>query len=345
MKKLKKIPSKLWYVIIAFASFAIISSCEKPSQLESEIFESDGTSVFTSGSFSQVKNFNDQDICGEVQVIDFLAGQHFLAGSILISNSEEKLYVTFTTTNGWVIGQTHLYVGDLSGVPVNKKGNPQIGHFPYADSFSPFVTSFTYEFDLVEFDECFIVAAHAEVYLLDENGNVIQAETAWSKGTPFNSSGSWAMYSDYCKQACNECEYEIISTELFGGQTILVGSLEVTNDEEFLYVTYITTNDWYLNETHLYVGPFDELPTNNSNTPVPGHFPYSEDHVGLVNTYTYTIPLEGLPDCYIIAAHASVYKIVNGEVVQSETAWGFGTPFPNTNRWGWYMDYCTQVCL
>jgi hypothetical protein len=209
---------------------------------------------------------------------------------------------------------------------------------------SPYTTSNTYEFNLSDFEDCFIVAAHAEVHKLDGNGNVIQSETAWSDGTEFNGQGSWASYADYCKQECPACEYTTAVTALYGGQTIDVGQMLITNDAANLYVPYTTSGGWFLDETHLYAGPLSGMPKNKSNVPIPGQFPYSQDHGKGVTSFTYTIPLSGLQSCYVIASHAVVYKPVGGQTLQTETAWGFGTKFPNTNRWGWYYEYCTQVC-
>lgn len=135
---------------------------------------------------------------------------------------------------------------------------------------------------------------------------------------------------------CVECEIEPVYYDLFAGQTILVGQLMVTNDEEYLYVTYQASEGQLFTETHLYVGTLEGLPVNKKGTPVPGHFPYkSTDEFG-VSEVTFTIPLADLEDCYIIAAHAAMES--------EETAWSFGTEFASS-RWGWYSEYCTQYCI
>ena len=137
---------------------------------------------------------------------------------------------------------------------------------------------------------------------------------------------------------------EAVSYDIYGGQSILAGNITVSNDGVNLYITYNTSGCWTLAETHLYVGSLADLPTNRANVPIPGQFPYSGTHSN-INTYTYTIPLAGLPECYIIAAHSALACVgEGGEVIQEETGWSFGTPFPNTKRWGWYSEYCTQFC-
>lgn len=267
------------------------------------------------------------------------AGQHIEAGSITVSNDNSTIYVTYQTTGGWVLDDLHLYVGDLSGLPTNGGGNPQIGQFPYAVS-DLNGTSYTFEIPVDPNFECYVIAAHAAVYL-EQNGQIVQSETAWGDGNP-SAGNSWATYGDYCLLDC--CEYEVETYEYFAGQNISIGNLEVTNDDVNLYVTYSFTGDWYMGQTHLYVGDAAGLPTNPNNIPVPGQFPYSTAHDPAVQSYTYTIPLAGLSDCYVIAAHAEAMQIENGVITQTETGWSFGTEFPNSPRWGWYSEYCTQVC-
>jgi hypothetical protein len=41
---------------------------------------------------------------------------------------------------------------------------------------------------------------------------------------------------------------------LYAGQDIPVGTVEVENDEEFLYVTYLLDEPWCMTESHLHVG-------------------------------------------------------------------------------------------
>lgn len=126
--------------------------------------------------------------------------------------------------------------------------------------------------------------------------------------------------------------------EFYAGQHIDIGTITVQNDEDNLYVTYSLTGDWTLDETHLYVGPCDEIPLNGGGNPIIGHFPYSASHNG-IQEYTYTIPLSTFDEnCFCVVAHAAVS---NG--TQTETAFGYGTEFPG-NRWGWYFEYCIEPC-
>lgn len=277
--------------------------------------------------------------CSETYTL--YAGQTIASGTLEVSNDADSIYVTYTTTNGWELTETQLYVGDLAGLPATKNGNPKVGNFPYKTNHTTGTTSMSYAVAIDDNIDCYVVAAHASVQLV-QGGVVVQTETAWSEGTNLTTRGSWATYSTYCLMDC--CEIATVSYDLYGGQTILVGSIDVTNDDNNVYITYNTTGGWTLAETHLYVGDLAGLPTNGANTPIPGQFPNAGTHSG-ATSYTYTIPLANLNDCFIIAAHASVeFGNSTSGTTQQETAWSIGTPFPNTNRWGWYSDYCVQTC-
>jgi len=276
------------------------------------------------------------------QEFELMAGQHINAGNITVTNDDDFIYVTYNTENGWVLNETHLYVGDPSGIPTNGAGNPTIGLFPYNDAHNG-ATSYTLTIPIDPNLECYAVAAHASVSLIDGNGNVVQSETAWSNGDQINNGGSWAMYSEYCLTDC--CVYEVVDYDYFAGQNINVGNLSVTNDDQNLYVTFNFTGNWYTQQTHLYVGPASGMPINNANIPIPGQFPYATTHNPMTQSYTYTIPLANLDPCYVIAAHSEMVETDgNGNVISTETGWSYGTEFPNSPRWGWYSEYCTQIC-
>lgn len=336
-----------------FVLSIVLTSCNKTADdfLGTNTLNTELTSM--SAQLLAVSNLNvvmtqaesDAAYCGEKTEVKFLAGQNIEVGTVSVFNNEDKLYVSVTMTAPWVISQTQVYVGDAALVPVNKKGNPQIGQFPVKNQFPTYTNIVTYEFNLADLNDTFMVAFHADVQKLDSSGYPVQSETAWADGTQFVLSGSWASYFNYTKQVCQSCVYETVNFELLGGQTIPVGNLIVTNDAENLYITYDGDNRWEFATVQLYVGELSGLPVNKQNTPVPGSFPLKDESTSLRETVSFTIPLNTLPDCYIIAAHGEANLTdESGQVIQTETSWSFGTQFPNTNRWGWYSSYCTQIC-
>lgn len=134
------------------------------------------------------------------------------------------------------------------------------------------------------------------------------------------------------------------TVELTAGQTINSGTVSVTNDENFIYVTYTTANGYFLTQTHLYVGDCALIPVNGQGNPLPGHFPYSSTHSN-ITTYTYQVPISSINSCGCIAAHAVVVKLgASGNVIETQTGWGHGTRInPNGGNWGMKFEYCN--CL
>ena len=138
---------------------------------------------------------------------------------------------------------------------------------------------------------------------------------------------------------------EVVHT-LYAGKTIDVGTLTVGIDDnsDYIYVKFETIPGWYIEETHVFVGPEGtSIPVNKPGNPKIGHFPFSTDHQNGdgTNVVTYpTIPYS-LDQAFVVATHASVYND-NG---QQETAWGYNDADPSANtkfsgkRWGWFQSF------
>lgn len=127
---------------------------------------------------------------------------------------------------------------------------------------------------------------------------------------------------------------------LWGGKTIEVGTVAVSNDESNVYVTYETTGNWYLEEAQLYV-----LESEPMERLAPGHAPYKiEDLPEGTTSWTFEVPL-GEVACETplwLQAHAAVAKVVDGEKVQGETA--YGGDVQEGNPWYGNMEYVVQCC-
>ncbi len=144
--------------------------------------------------------------------------------------------------------------------------------------------------------------------------------------------------------ACvNPCR-DVQEVRLLAGQNIHIGSVYVVNNSEKLYVAYETTGDWKLKKVDLYVGACDKLPTNSAGNLVPGQFPYKVEFSELKTFHYFEIPLSELPEgCICVAAHADVVRVVNGEVAQSETAFGEGEKVGK--NWFMKFEYCIAECV
>ncbi|MBS1618445.1 MAG: hypothetical protein JST76_07995 [Bacteroidetes bacterium] len=129
---------------------------------------------------------------------------------------------------------------------------------------------------------------------------------------------------------------------LIAGQNYTAGTVSVSNDATNLYVTYTTTGGWTLKEMHLYAGDCALIPTNGPGNPVPGRFPYAYNvpNNSALTTYTFTIPLTAVGNCFCVAAHA----VVSGPA-GTQTAWGAGTRFVQQGNWGTYFSACKQSCI
>jgi hypothetical protein len=136
--------------------------------------------------------------------------------------------------------------------------------------------------------------------------------------------------------------------QLTAGQHMAVGTVEVTDSEGTLSVTYklsaaAIAQGWYLTETHTYAGSCAGVPMNQNGIPVPGHFPAKEEFTGTA-TYMATAVFEnfafnGCDNC--IYAHAALAKVGS---TATETAWGGTTP-GTANRWFYYIStYCEKDC-
>ncbi|TGC09218.1 hypothetical protein CUN85_07595 [Methanolobus halotolerans] len=156
------------------------------------------------------------------------------------------------------------------------------------------------------------------------------AGVASAEDTSQNSNGVSIDCVETCKWTGSE------KVKLVAGQHIDAGYVNAKVVEDYLYVTYKTTDGWKLHDTHLYVG------TEEPNKHAPGQFPYKSGKLSEVTSYTYKIPLSDIvSDCekgdkeiVYLAAHADVKKSGAG----SETAWGEGDLIREKGPWAMYFD-------
>ena len=141
---------------------------------------------------------------------------------------------------------------------------------------------------------------------------------------------------------------EVTAVTLYAGQTIDAGTVTVANDGTSLCVTYATTGDWRLTETHLHIGlVLGDIPQTGSGNPKVGKFRWAHDLDPSATTDEYCFLLSELGYTagaqLLVAAHAVVERIVDGVPVQNETGWGDGLDFPGAN-WATYMVHEVQEC-
>lgn len=174
-----------------------------------------------------------------------------------------------------------------------------------------------------------------------------QIDTFKSSNTEFESEKSsndpLNILTDREEDNVHDCD-KIFETDLIAGQHIVVGQILIRKDGDQIKVTYdLSSSNWYLKESHLFLGDIANAPFGNSGNPKIGQFPYHGDH-NLVKQYSFFIPLDYLEECFSLISHASVVLTGNGDEKTSETAFGFGEHEFSGNRWGWYADICKSDC-
>lgn len=140
----------------------------------------------------------DVAYCGNVMVVDLMAGQNKNVGSVVVRNNARTLFVSYKVNRGMSIEALNLFVGDFRLMPKTSTGNPIPGQFPYVKHFSESVEEYTFVIPLFLVRDCFKVAAHATVRQVGEK----ETESAWGKGISINSEGNWGMYFSVCQQMC-----------------------------------------------------------------------------------------------------------------------------------------------
>jgi hypothetical protein len=124
------------------------------------------------------------------------AGQNIDVGTVSVWNDGTNLYVTYSTTDGWEMTETHLAVANsLGGIPQTKTFNPIPGKFPYSTIHGPAVTEFTYTVPLAGLGTNLYIAAHAKVVSPIEGCY----ETVWQIGDVEVDDGTGHL-TNYCDE-------------------------------------------------------------------------------------------------------------------------------------------------
>lgn len=137
-----------------------------------------------------------------------------------------------------------------------------------------------------------------------------------------------------------------------------VGSITISNDQNYLYVAIDTDDPWKMKTTHVHVGCSNtDYPQTPKGTPIPGQFDYQHPSTTYSITHDeYAIPLTDIacfgtnPACpgqdgktLYIWVHAEVAKVTGTTATDEETA--FGGDIPGTGpRWSFYSSYIFTCC-
>ena len=123
------------------------------------------------------------------------ADQEIDVGTLTVEVVGTDLVVTYAITAPWVLGETHLYVGEL----VPKKSAP--GRFPYGPDDA---VDGVYIIPLADLGavagDTLVIAAQAEVTNPDEidpDTELPREESVWADGDRIRPNKNWAMYFEF----------------------------------------------------------------------------------------------------------------------------------------------------
>ncbi|SNS81269.1 LVIVD repeat-containing protein [Tropicimonas sediminicola] len=135
------------------------------------------------------------DVADDV-VCDLFRDKDFVgdAGDVTFSNTPDGLRIAVTGQDGWTIAEAKLHLGnidtatgDVSGFPVNKKGNPKVGQFDFEEAQA--TDDLVFDFTMSELaaadtddDGIIAVAVHttAETWQPDGDGGLeLVTASAW----------------------------------------------------------------------------------------------------------------------------------------------------------------------
>ncbi len=127
--------------------------------------------------------------------VTLFADQDVDVGTLTVERIGDNLIVTYAITAPWVLGETHLYVGDSAPT----KSAP--GRFPYGpdDAVGGIYTIPLADLD-AEAGDILFIAAQAEVTNPDEidpDTGLPREESVWADGIQIRPGKNWAMYFEF----------------------------------------------------------------------------------------------------------------------------------------------------
>lgn len=186
-------------------------------------------------------------IQGGDSCVTLLAGQTIVAGTVCSSIEGENLRVTYATTGGWSLHETHLWAGlNLATMPQTNSGNPKIGNFPFASGPLAGTTSYSVTIPLATFGlssamtQCdprtAYIVSHAVVKRPRADGT-LESQSAYGEGTRLVAKGNWATWFSVVLECADD-------------QPPVVGSCETafarsaTHSSCFIGSPSLSTNRW-----------------------------------------------------------------------------------------------------
>ena len=318
--------------------------------------------------------FNLTDVRAEPVTAILYAGQTIPVGTVDVWNDGGNLYVTYTTTGGWRLAETHLAVAtDPCGIPKTKTGNPIPGKFAYSMVHDPVTTTtYTYTIPLTwSSGTPLTIAAHAEVIKLIGTAATWQYATqvvAYQQGTlvgggpitdPLRMNPNVALGppdGSTSPPATGFYSLGFVSIQGYDGYIVLGFSCPIYNgpnpDVRTVEITWgrpsypreaakvyaiVGSMEYYLGTVTNHDSPTGSSYVSFDAVPAGVYI----DAIKLVDdTYKSDFPIP--PQANVAADGYDLDAVGVRYLVQAEeTAWGAGLGFPGAN-WATYIEYTVQ---
>jgi len=324
---------KLYYLIVlALILGLVLTGCSLLSNVgQVPTTEQSGISYLTKGAPGDPPD-----------VLTLYASQNIDVGTVSVWNDGINLTVTYNTTDGWVMTETHLaVVADPEDFLTTKKGNPKVGHFPYQCYYDEDAFPALWKFHITEDGNELAVctAEDKEDATLTEITYII----------PFGSDPLYiAAHASLLKLVDTVEVYAIESTPtdsnvpLESGKNYLLkasGTASANPDTPIVF-------DAEYSSTGLAAPWLDAVPGLNANVldlSVDGEFiywgAYNSDHI-------YYWDMTGKDSCVALLIDDTNYPNNSGFLTvdiylyPEETAWAEGERFTPKGNWATYLCYC-----
>lgn len=198
------------FSLVAFAALLLLNSCEKEiiTASESQSFAPAADGGCPTGSTPLAV-----EVAGQPEIVcvcntatyDLIDGSNSTGspdyGSVTAGHTSSNLFVNTTLGSPWSMDHIYIYYGPTSGIPLTFFGAPDLGSFPYQQTFSPVVNRHSAMLSTSGLSGCNTLVVAADIFQLDFLGNIIQStrRTVYLTGPPY--ANNWP--GEYCLTACN----------------------------------------------------------------------------------------------------------------------------------------------
>jgi LruC domain-containing protein len=136
------------------------------------------------------------------------------------------------------------------------------------------------------------------------------------------------------------------NTKLINVDNLEIGTVVIGNDIDSLYITVNTKDQWFINETHIFIGEKRNVPIDESLSIDKENFPIKSSHDPVVQSYQFTMSLKDFSACEDIIVHVSAKRLSNnGDLLEEKSAWLDGSNLEGIATNGFYVNYCLNECI